>query len=140
MREVMDEIDEAIIRILKENSRKSYKEIGKEVGLSEGAIRKRILNLIKSGIIGKFTITVEKVGVRAITLVATKPSVPTPVIANEIAGIKGVETVFEVTGEYDITATLYAPSIEEINRCVDEIRRVEGVSSTNTMIILRKLS
>ncbi|MEM2255054.1 MAG: AsnC family protein, partial [Candidatus Bathyarchaeia archaeon] len=38
----VDEIDRKIIQILKQNGRATYGEIGKAVGLSEGAVRKRI--------------------------------------------------------------------------------------------------
>ena len=38
----MDEIDKEIIRILKQDGRATYSEIGKKIGLSEGAVRKRI--------------------------------------------------------------------------------------------------
>ena len=39
---MVDEIDERIMRLLEENSRMTYVEIGRTVGLSEGAVRNRV--------------------------------------------------------------------------------------------------
>ncbi|MEM2840020.1 MAG: Lrp/AsnC family transcriptional regulator [Candidatus Bathyarchaeia archaeon] len=135
----MDEIDYKIINILKNDGRAAYVDIGKRTGLSEGAVRKRISSLIKSGDIKKFTIQVGfKTGAKAITLLSVNPEYPTSEISQELVKISNVETVHEITGQYDIAVMISASSITEVNKCVEEIRRVRGVSNTNTMIILRE--
>jgi len=134
----MDETDRKIIRILKNDGRAAYIDIGKQVGLSEGAVRKRIKMLIDSSVIRKFT---AKIGVgggaEAITLLATHPSFPTQEVSERIWKIPNVETLYEVTGEYDIVAVISGISVMEVNECIEKIRRVEGIMKTNTMIILR---
>lgn len=131
----MDEIDRKILEILREDARKPYTDIAKAVGLSEGAIRKRIRDLVKSGVIRKFTIsTGPREGVRAITLIS---AASTPEVSPKILKLDGVETVYEITGQYDIAVILSATNIDEINKCVDRIRAIEGITNTNTMIILR---
>ena len=47
-----------------------------------------------------------------------------------------VETVYEITGEYDIAVTISGLNITEVNDCLEEIRRLKGVANTNTMIVL----
>ncbi|MEM3550272.1 MAG: Lrp/AsnC family transcriptional regulator [Candidatus Bathyarchaeia archaeon] len=134
----MDEIDKEIIRILKRNGRSTYNEIGKKVGLSEGAVRKRIKDLVSSGVIKKFTLKLAlSEGAEAIALVSVKPSIPTSEISGELLKIPNVETVYEVTGEYDIAIIISAMNIAEVNECVERIRKIEGIIKTNTMIILR---
>jgi len=134
----MDETDRQIIRILKNEGRAAYIDIGKQVGLSEGAVRKRIKLLTDSGAIRKFTV---KIGVgegaEAITLLATHPSFPTQEVSERIRKIPNVETLYEVTGEYDIVAVISGISVMEVNECIEKIRRVEGIMKTNTMIVLR---
>lgn len=51
-----NELDQRILEILRMDSRKSFVDIGKELGLSESAIRRRIKNLIDDGSISRFTI------------------------------------------------------------------------------------
>jgi DNA-binding Lrp family transcriptional regulator len=54
--------------------------------------------------------------------------------------LAGVKIVYEITGQYDIAAIIAAPAIAEINKCIDDIRKIEGVSDTNTVIILRTIT
>ena len=136
----MDETDRQIIRILKNDGRSAYIDIGKQVGLSEGAIRKRIKTLTDSGVIRKFTARIGVIeGAEAITLLATHPSFPTQEVSERIRKIPNVETLYEVTGEYDIVAVISGISVMEVNECIEKIRRVEGIMKTNTMIVLRSL-
>jgi Lrp/AsnC family transcriptional regulator for asnA, asnC and gidA len=134
----MDETDRKILRMLKDDGRAGYSEMGKQIGLSEGAVRKRIKTLTDTGAIRKFTVKVGIAeGAEAITLLATNPSCPTQQVSEKIRGISGVETLYEVTGEYDIVAVISGMSVAEVNECIEKIRRVDGIMKTNTMIILR---
>jgi len=134
----MDDKDKEIIRILKEDGRAGYSDIGKKIGLSEGAVRKRIKALADSEVIRKFTVKIGVAeGAEAITLLATNPSFPTQEVSKKIQEISNVETVYEVTGEYDIVAVISGLSVAEVNECIEKIRRVEGIMKTNTMIVLR---
>ena len=136
-RQALDEIDQRIISILKEDGRAAYVDIGKKTGLSEGAVRKRIYTLMQSGYIKRFTVeTGFKTGARAITLLSVNPAFPTSTISQELVKISNVETVHEVTGQYDVVVIISASNITEVNRCIEEVRGIEGVSNTNTMIIL----
>lgn len=136
----MDAIDEQLLALLKDDARVPFVELASKVRLSEAAVRRRIRGLVSRGIIRRFTIEggVEQ-GASALTLVSVAPATPTPEVSRRIRQLKGVDVVYEITGEYDITALCSASNIAEINRCVDEIRRVPGVATTNTVIILRTL-
>jgi len=129
----LDEIDVKILKILKEDSRTKYVKIAKTVGLTEGAVRRRIRNLINRGIIKKFTIetTVE---VEGIVLIKTEPT-RTKEVTSKIREI--TTRVFEVSGDYDIAALIQTYTIDDLNRKVDEIRRLPAVLETNTLIKLK---
>ena len=133
----MDDVDRKIIKILKNNGRATYSEIGKEVSLSEGAIRKRINGLMDSGVIRRFTVKVGLTqGAEAIMLISINPAFPTSEISHVLMKIPYVETVYEITGPHDIAVIISAMNIAEVNECIVKIRRVNGVTNTNTMIIL----
>jgi len=136
----MDETDKKIIKILKNDARAGYVEIGSQVGLSEGAVRKRIKTLTDDKVIRKFTVKIGvKEGAEAITLLTVNPAYPTQEVTKRIQQIPNVETIFEVTGEYDIVAVIGGLDVVEVNECIEKIRRVEGIMKTNTMIVLRDL-
>jgi len=129
----MDETDLKILRILRENSRIKYVQIAKKVGLSEGAVRRRIRKLLDESIIKKFTIETAA-EVEGIVLIKTDPT-KTGEAVSKIR--KMADKTFEVSGDYDVAAFIQAYTIEELNKKVDEIRKLPSVLSTNTLIRMK---
>lgn len=140
MSNLLDPIDEKIISILKINSRQPFVEIAKEIGLSESAIRRRVKNLMDTKIIKRFTVELDnKNRTSAITLISVTSTSDTSTVSTALMSLNGVEVIYEITGQYDIAAIISSSSVAEINRCIDEVRRIEGVSDTNTVIVLRTM-
>ena len=136
----VDETDEKIIRILQADSRKAFVEIANEIGLSESAVRRRVKNLLDRMIIKRFTIELgasDKTS--AITLISVASTADTSAVSNQLMNLNGVKVVYEITGQYDIAAIIAAPAITDINKCIDDIRKIEGVSDTDTVIILKTM-
>jgi|TARA_B100001142_G_scaffold204536_1_gene202900 DNA-binding Lrp family transcriptional regulator len=135
-----DKVDERIIGYLKEDSRESFVDIGKKLKLSESAVRRRVKNLVDSKTISKFTIELGEDNVTsAIVLVSVDSATDTSKVSLKLAKLDGVKTVYEITGQYDITTIMSASSIAEINNSIDALRKITGVVDTNTVIILRKV-
>ena len=136
----IDSFDEKIIKILQNDARKPFVEIANTIGLSESAVRRRIKNLTDNNIIKKFTIEINNNGkTSAITLISVASSSDTSMVTSKLLTLKGIDVVYEITGQYDIAAIISAPAISEINSYIDEVRKIEGVSDTNTVIILKTL-
>lgn len=134
----MDSVDQKIIHILQADARKSYVEIANEIGFSESAIRRRVKNLLDTGVIKRFTIEMDSGDkTSAITLISVSSTSDTPTVSTDLMKIKGVQVIYEITGQYDIAAIISAPTIAEINKCIDEVRKANGVSDTNTVIVLK---
>jgi DNA-binding Lrp family transcriptional regulator len=135
-----DKIDEKIIGYLKDDSRESFVDIGKKLKLSESAVRRRVKNLVDSKTISKFTIEIGEDNVTsAIVLVSVDSATDTSKVSAKLAKLEGVKTVYEITGQYDITTIMSGSSIAEINNSIDALRKISGVVDTNTVIILRKV-
>jgi DNA-binding Lrp family transcriptional regulator len=135
-----DKVDEKIIGYLKEDSRESFVDIGKKLKLSESAVRRRVKNLVDSGTIKKFTLELgEENSTSAIVLVSVDSATETSKVSLKLAKLEGVKTVYEITGQYDITTIMSASNIAEINTTIDALRKIPGVVDTNTVIILRKI-
>jgi DNA-binding Lrp family transcriptional regulator len=135
-----DIIDRRIIDILKNNSRRSYVDIAAEVKLSEPAVRRRVKNLIKAGVIKRFTVDVDlDQGASAITLISVNPSISTSELSPKLLHMNGVKVIYEITGQYDIAVIVSGSNIAKINTSIDEVRKLEGVGNTNTVIILKTI-
>ena len=135
-----DKVDEKIIEYLKENSRETFVDIGKKLKLSESAVRRRVKNLLGSGTIKKFTLELgEENATSAIVLVSVDSATDTSKVSLKLTKLEGVKTVYEITGQYDITVIISAATIAEINNSIDALRKITGVVDTNTVIILKKV-
>lgn len=136
----LDSTDQKIMQLLREDSRKSFVDIGAKIGLSESAVRRRVKNLMDNGLIKKFTIEMDTSNkTSAITFISVDSHVETDIICAKLMDLNGVEVIYEITGQYDIAVIITAPAISDINRCVDNLRKIEGVSDTNTVIVLRTM-
>ena len=136
-----DKTDEKIIEFLRNDSRESFVDIGKKLKLSESAVRRRVKNLVDSGTIRKFTVEIgEKNTTSAFVLISVESSIDTTKVSSKISKLPGVKTVYEITGQYDITVIITAQNINEINACIDALRKVPGVTDTNSVIILRTVT
>jgi DNA-binding Lrp family transcriptional regulator len=135
-----DATDEKIIEYLRNDSRESFVDIGKKLKLSESAVRRRVKNLVDSGTIKRFTIEEgEQNATSAIVLISVDSTVDTSKVSSRLAKLDGVKTVYEITGQYDISVIISAPSISEINTSIDALRKIPGVIDSNTVIILRTI-
>jgi DNA-binding Lrp family transcriptional regulator len=135
----LDETDRKMLGILRHDARIANRKLGKMVGLSEPAARRRVAALVAAGVIRRFTIDVEESGgVSAIVFISTSPHMPAEKIMEKLKGEEGVGSAWELSGDIDVAITLFAPDIEALNRRIDEIRAFEGIKKTKLSVILKK--
>ncbi len=129
----MDDKDWAIIEILRKNARTSNSDIGRELNVSEGTVRKRIQKLTEDGIIRKFTVVLRNQGVEGVILVRTEPKK-----AKEIFDYVSsrFDEIYEFSGRFDIAIRVNCKSLEELNTIVDELRVLDGIRNTDTLVRL----
>jgi len=125
----INEKDEKILNILRDNSRLSYTEIGKILKLSEGAIRKRVRKMIEEGIIKKFTVIIDykKIGkVESLTGINVSPESLLKVIG-EIKKIDKINGIHLTSGDHTLIVDIVADSFEELDEIHKKIESIEGV-------------
>ena len=136
-----DKTDEKILEFLQKDSRESFVEIGKKLKMSESAVRRRVKNMVDNGTNEKFTVQVgEANSTSAIVLISVDSSVDTAKVSTKLTKLSDVKTVYEITGQYDISVIARAQNITEINKCIDDLRKIPGVIDTNTVIILKTIA
>lgn len=55
-------------------------------------------------------------------------------VYNELLRIDGIRDVFHVFGEYDFVTIIEVEGLSTLNKLVDGIRDIEGVTSTHTVV------
>ena len=129
----MDEMDFKILDMLRENSREKNMEIARNLNVSEGTIRKRIFNMVSSGVIQKFTVETA-ISIEGIVLIKLDSRIAT----NTIKLLKNIyRDVYEFSGRIDVAVRILKSTIDELNMEVDKIRDMSGVLNPDTMVRLK---
>lgn len=135
----LDDVSKAIIEQLQEDGRRSYAEIGKAVGLSEAAVRQRVQKLTDTGVMQVVAVTDPmQLGFYRQAMIGLRCSGDTRKIADKLAAMPAVDYVVLTAGSFDIMAEVVCESDEDlINLLNEQIRKLEGVVSTETFVYLR---
>ncbi|WP_208542913.1 Lrp/AsnC family transcriptional regulator [Nocardioides euryhalodurans] len=136
---VLDDVAKAIIEQLQQDGRRSYAAIGKEVGLSEAAVRQRVQRLIDSGVMQVVAVTDPlQLGFARQAMVGIAVTGALEPVADELAAMDEVDYVVVTAGAYDVLAEVVCESDEKLLELISEkIRRIEGVSRTETFMYLK---
>jgi len=142
---LLDEVDKQILEILQENSRTPFTEIAKRIGLSEAAVRKRVRKLEEKGIIKGYLLDLDfnKAGKAAAILgIDTSPEDFLNVL-KELKKIKSerkeVVEIYSSTGDHMVMMKIIFDSKEEMNKFVEELSKIKGVTKICPAILLENL-
>ncbi|MEV7799930.1 Lrp/AsnC family transcriptional regulator [Microbacterium foliorum] len=132
----LDDVAKTIIELLQEDGRRSYSDIGREVGLSEAAVRQRVQRLTESGVMQIVAVTDPmQLGFARQAMIGIRVSGDTRVVAEAISEIAAIDYVVITVGSFDILAEVVCEDDEDLLALInDHIRPIDGVLSTETFI------
>lgn len=137
----LDKIDLAIINSLMQDGRKSIRQIAKEIKVSAPTVEAHFTGMRDSGIIKNVIpiFDIDKIGNQLSALVYFKTNTPQSVnIASKLSSIPEVNSVFLMTGEYNIIAKVIGESPEHIDEFVrNKIATIKGIRSVSYHMIAR---
>jgi DNA-binding Lrp family transcriptional regulator len=140
----LDTLDWKILRSLQQNSKQTYSEIGRQLGVAHSTIYDRIRKLEKSGIITKWTVEInfEKTGINNILanmIVYTDPK-ESDNVAKRLSSAKEVlEASISLSEELLIIAKVVARNQDELHSFVaKKVAPLQGVLRIRTSIITKK--
>jgi DNA-binding Lrp family transcriptional regulator len=135
----VDEIDRQLISILRNDARTSVASLAKALRVSRGTVQNRMARLEADGTIASYTIrlkpAVEEHRIRALMTVAVEGNRVDAVI-KALRGDPAVTTLHSTNGRWDIVVELRADSLEAFDRVLARIRLVEGISQSETSLLL----
>ena len=138
----IDAVDRKILEMLQDNARIAFRKIAKEAGVSEATAFIRARKLVEKGIIRRFTALVspEKLGknLTAFVLVNADPK-RLQMVLDALSDMDAVYEVYDVTGSYYTIAKIRTEDREKLAKIIDQIGLIEGITSTETAIVLRSI-
>lgn len=78
--------------------------------------------------------------IQAIVMIAAESHVYTSSLVRRLRNFKNVSSVYEITGEYDISSMVRAPDVHALNNLIEELRTIPGVKLTDTRLVLKKFA
>ena len=137
---------EELLAIIEKNSRIDLKELAVILGVEEADVLQELEQLEKEGIIcGYHTLinwektSIEKVNALIEVRVTPQRGQGFDTIAERIYKYPEVNSVYLISGGYDLLVSLEGKSLKEVSNFVsDKLSTLEGVLSTATHFVLKK--
>ncbi|HBR2605955.1 TPA: Lrp/AsnC family transcriptional regulator [Klebsiella pneumoniae] len=135
----MNLTDQHLIALLRVNARMSVTELASQMKVSRATVQKRMEALEQDGIITGYTIKVkpgvEHNRIRAWMNVAVEGTKALSIV-KQLRSDPAVYTLHSTNGKWDLLVELRADTLENFDRILGRIRRVEGIYNTETSILL----
>lgn len=140
---MLDELDERIVRVLAEDARRSYADIGQQVGLSAPAVKRRVDRLRAEGAIRGFTVRVDPavLGWRTEGLIELycRGQTSPDAIRRGLERYPEVVSASTVTGEADAVVQVFAADMRHFERVLERIAGEPFVERTKSVLVLSPL-
>jgi Lrp/AsnC family leucine-responsive transcriptional regulator len=137
----MDSIDREILRLIQQDGRLSYGDLGTEVGLSVSAVNERLKKLQAAGVLRGWVALVEPKAVGLdicafIQVLVDRPANCGPFLA-KMAEQPEILECHHVTGDFSYLLKVRARDTSQLESIMsDVIKGVRGVVRTQTLIVL----
>jgi Lrp/AsnC family leucine-responsive transcriptional regulator len=137
----MDSLDSEILRLLRENGRLSWRDLGAAVGLSANAAADRVRRLRDAGVITGFTALVDPAAggrrLEALVGVTLAHGTDSDRFAIEVERFAPVTEILHLAGAPDYQLRVSCRDTAELDILLRALRLKLGASDTETTIVLR---
>ncbi len=139
----MDKLDQRILAALSANGRTSFAAIGKTVGLSATAVKRRVDRLRADGVIRRFTVVVDPDAIGQTTeafveIYCRERTGPADILA-AVRKLPEVVAAYTVTGDPDALVHLRTSSMRHLEEALERLRCEPGVLRSRSTVVLSTL-
>ena len=135
----MDAIDRKLLSLLREDARVPVATLAKILKVARGTVQNRLARMESDGTIVGYTVKlkpeVEEQTIRALMTVAVEGN-RTDEVLRSLRGDPAVCALHTTNGRWDIVAELRTDSLETVDRVLGRIRLIDGISNTETSLLL----
>src|ERR1700760_360198 len=139
----LDAIDRKIVASLQQSAKRTFADIGADVGLSATAVKRRVDRLEGDGVILGYgaRINWRALGEAIESLIEiycadrTSPAD----VGRSLSTVQEIISAFTVSGEADAVIRVRVDSIDHLEKLVERLRRDPNIVRTRTLIVLSTL-
>jgi len=133
------DLDARLIEALRDDARRSLRELGEALGVSTSTVRNHLHELEESGVISGYRPVVDysRLGYGLVAVIRIKARGDAlPRIVEALVADDRLTHVYEITGEFDVMVIGRFRSETEMNREIKRLLGLPGIEGTNTSIVL----
>lgn len=138
----MDDLDRQLIALLRGNARLPVATLARSLKVARGTVQNRVARLERDGVIAGYTVRLrardEDRRIVALMLLAVEGNSVENVLFT-LRGDPAVSALHTTNGRWDVVAELRSDTLEEFDRVLGRIRRIEGVATSETNLLLSTL-
>jgi len=137
----LDPVDVRLLRLLADDARLSSRRLGREIGMSPGAVSERVARLERDGVIRGYRADVDPralgFGMEVIVGLRTEQSPLLEETLDEVAAIPEVERVHVVAGSWDLVLYLHVRDHEHLRSVIlERLWHLSAFRHSETMLVL----
>lgn len=131
--------DEDLLALLRLNAREPVASLARKLKLSRTTVQDRIRRLEDQGVIEGYAVrlanAVDKGAIRAYVTISVEARRQVEV-GRALSKLAQIEALHTVAGKYDLVALARTTSAEDMDRMLDSIGLIPGVTRTESAVIL----
>ncbi|MCW0213237.1 MAG: Lrp/AsnC family transcriptional regulator [Pseudonocardia sp.] len=135
-----DRLDHRLIELLVADGRRSFADLGREIGLSVPATKRRVDRLRETGVITGFTARLDEAklgwGIEAFTELRYRGTTGIEEIVETTSSIPEVRSVHAIAGDPDALVRVRVRDVAHLQRVIDGLRRSGPVTGTKTYLVV----
>lgn len=135
----MDRKDLAIVSALQRDSRATYAQIGKQVGLSASSVHDRVRKLEQRGVIRGYgaNVDAQALGLAVTALVSVMPLDPKQPddLPDRVVGFPEIEDCYSVAGSENYILKVRMRTPGELEDFLRRLRETAGVQTRTTVVL-----
>ncbi|OLR92365.1 Lrp/AsnC family transcriptional regulator [Actinokineospora bangkokensis] len=139
----MDDIDRELVRLLHDDGRSTYHELGKRVRLSANTVADRVRRLRASGVVSGVHARVDPTALgrtlHMISDVRLRESTDRAEFERGLRAIPQVVSGARLTGDYDYQLRLACTTPAEFESTIDTLKHSHGVLQLRSRLVLHDL-
>lgn len=137
----VDELDLSILRLLRDNARLSYRNIGKTLNMSTGTISQRIRRLVNTGVIKRFTTIIDQPSIgrncTLLVMIRSRPGAKMDDVVNSIEALDEACCIHTITGDFNLHVMLRLVDHDAAADFLENLRNLKGVQFLTSYVVLR---
>ncbi len=135
----LERLDLEICRLLAEDGRRSFTDLGKETGLSTSAVHQRVKRLEQRGVIRGYAAMIDyrEVGLPLTAFISIRPIEPSEPddSPDRLADISEIEACYSVAGDESYILKVRVAEPSHLEDLLARIRATANVSTRTTIVL-----